>query len=67
MPCSVFVLFAACLGGMYGQCFCNGLSMVIAVNVGDIWVLPRLPCWRWHIFGIYQEAGEVLVAAGRQG
>ena len=37
------VLCAVCLGGMYRQFFCSGLAMVIAVNVGDIWELPRLP------------------------
>ena len=42
-PCPVCVLCAVCLGGMYRQYFCSGLAMVIAVNVGDIWELPRLP------------------------
>ena len=36
------VLCAVCPGGMYRQCFCSGLSMVMAVNVGDIWELLRL-------------------------
>ena len=51
------VLCAICLGGMYRQYFCGGLAMVMAVNVGHIWEWPRLSCLRWHIFGIYQEAG----------
>ena len=67
-PCSVYVLCAVCLGRMYRQCFCSGLSMVKAVNVGDIWELLRLSCLRWHIFGTCQDAGwgDVLAAAGRQ-
>ena len=40
VPCTV------CLGGMYRQHFCSGLSMVMAVNVGDIWAWPRLSCSR---------------------
>ena len=55
--CNVCALCAVCLGGMYRRYFCGGLSMVLAVNVGDIWELPRLSCRRWHTFGIYQEAG----------
>ncbi len=31
--------------------------MVIAVNVGYVWALPRLSCVRWHILGICQDAG----------
>ena len=62
---------AVCLGGICRQCFCSGLSMVIAVNVGHIWELPRLSCLRWHILGMCQDAGWggglILVAAGRQG
>ena len=38
--------------------------MVIAVQVGPGW---RAPCLRWHILGTCRDAGEVLVAAGRQG
>ena len=45
-PCSVCVLCAVCLGGMYRQYFCSGLLMVMAVNVVDIWELLRLPCSR---------------------
>ena len=44
---NVCALCAVCPGGMYRQCFCGGLAMVIAVNVGDIWELPRLSCLRW--------------------
>ena len=51
---------------MYRQCFCSGLTKVIAVNVGDIWELPRLSCLRWHILGICQEAGWG-VKPGRSG
>lgn len=40
-PCSVSVLCAVCLGGMYRQYSCSGLAMGKAVKVGDTWVLPR--------------------------
>ncbi len=65
------VLCAVCLGGIYRQCFCSGFLMAIAVPVGPDWALPLLPCLRWHILGICQDAGWggglILVAAGRQG
>jgi len=65
----VYVLCAVCLGGMYRQNFCSGLAMVIAVDVGYVWALPRLSWLRWHIVGIWHDAGwgGSLVAAGRQG
>ena len=44
--CSVCALCAVCPGGMYRQCFCGGLAMVIAVIVGHIWERPRLSCLR---------------------
>ena len=31
--------------------------MVMAVNVGYVWELPRLSCLRWHMLGIYHDAG----------
>ena len=49
---------------MYRQHLCSGLSIIMAVNVGHIWEVPRLSGLRWHIFGIYQEAGG---SAGRHG
>ena len=65
------VLCAVCLGGIYRQCFCSGFLMAIAVPVGPDWALPLLPCLRWHILGICQDAGRggglIPVAAGRQG
>ncbi len=63
-PCSVCVLCAVFLGGMYPQYFCSGVSMVIAVHVGDIWELPRLSCRRRHILGTCQDTGG---SAGRRG
>jgi len=63
-PCSVCVLCAVCLGGMYRKHICRGLAMVIAVNVGHIWEWPRLSCSRRHIFGICQLAGG---SVGRHG
>jgi len=62
--CSVCALCAVCPGGMYRQCFCGGLAMVIAVNVGHIWERPRLSCSRRHIFGMCQLAGG---SVGRHG
>ena len=56
-PCSVCALCAVCLGGIYRQYFHSGFSMVITVNVGDIWALPRLSCLRRHILGTWQDAG----------
>ena len=56
-PCSVCIQCAVCPGGKCLQYFCSGLSMVIAVNVGYVWELPRLACLRWHILGICQGEG----------
>ncbi len=52
--CTVFSLS----GEMYCQYFYCGLAIVIAVDVGYVWALPRLSCLRWHILGICQDAGE---------
>ena len=43
-------------GGMYRQYLCSGLSMVIAVIVGDIWELLRLSCLHWHVLGPCHDA-----------
>ena len=48
---------AVCLGGMYGQYLCSGLAMVMAMNVGYVWALPRLACLRWHLLGMCKDAG----------
>ena len=62
-----FVRFARIRNiGMYCQDFCSGHLTVIAVNVGPILALLRLPCLRWRIPGTCQDAGEARVAAGRQ-
>ncbi len=31
--------------------------MVVAVNVGYVWELPRLACLRWHVFGMCRDEG----------
>ena len=50
--------------GMYRQDFCSALLKVIAVYARPNWESPRLPCLRWHMFGICHEAGG---GAGRRG
>ncbi len=52
-------MFCVCsfLGGTYRQNLCSGLAMVIAVNVGYEWELPRLSCLHWHMLGMCQDAG----------
>ena len=43
--------------------------MVVVVDVGYVWELPRLACLRWHMLGICQDGGlgGSPVPAGRQG
>ena len=51
---------------MYGQYLCSGLAVVMAVNVADVWALPRLACLRWHLLGMCQDAGLGGVKPGRR-